>query len=247
MMTLQEILESDRDSLLQRLEDAPDLPAAADAVAEEFGRILITFNEDEKSARVRGSALEMLQAAKAGAPLTDSAGEPQLYAREAYAALQEKSAAARTPGYGICLGIGLGCGFAEVVTTALTAGKAIAAGIVPHLILTGAALLGMFLAGRMAPGKSAGLYSAGSRRRSGHLFTKLFRGRSQKHSAVADGHTSLRCDAPEQNFYAVLRPDAEKIYRHMLHTVMLIDHALDEVRSALHRRSRGSRGGSDTG
>ena len=234
-MTLQEILESDRESLLRRIEAAPDLPAAADAAAEEFGRILVIFNEEEESGRVRASALEMLMAAKAGAAMTDSAGEPQIYERAAYNEMTERQRrAARGPGFGICLGAGLGCGLAEVLTGSLSAAKGVLlAGLPVHLILTGVAIVFTYLAGTLAISEG-GTYpgtaqegAAGRSRRRG-LIGRLVPG-SRRRSATDQGvlHASLT----DQTVSAQVVPDPEKIYRHMQHAVMLMDHTLDEVRN----------------
>ncbi len=146
-MTLQTILEEDREQLMASLSGA-DAPGAVRALNGELDRMLYTFNDREESARVREAASDLLRTAKASCSLMDSAGETKIYGRTEYgAAPPEKGKLPRGGLLLLLLGV---IGAAATVVGALMLASG-AQGAPPRWLLAGVPLLSFaacLLAGR---------------------------------------------------------------------------------------------------
>lgn len=200
-MTLQSILEEDRNTLIGRLGNAPDLPAAADAVADEFGRILMRYSGEEENEAVRQYAQAALLAVKGASALADSSGEPVVYERDpAAAGLSGRKAARMTPVQGVCLGAGLALMAVQIMLYLLpgVGAQGTSSAAVRILLLILCAL---------------SFYAAGGGIR------------------ISLPGRRIKAQRPQGSTYALAAPDAEKIYHHMLASVLQIDHLLENVRT----------------
>lgn len=138
-MTLQTILEEDREQLMASLSGA-DAPAAVRALNGALDRMLYTFNDREESARVREAASSLLRTAKASCSLMDSAGETKIYGRTEYgAAPPEKGKLPR--GGLLLLLLGVIGAAATVAGGLMLASAAQGAALPPRWLLAGVPLL----------------------------------------------------------------------------------------------------------
>ena len=78
-MKMLELLEADKDRLINRLEAQKTIEKASREVEEEIDRILLLYNEKCDKAAVRDAAANMLQAVKLSAPLTGCISETKVY------------------------------------------------------------------------------------------------------------------------------------------------------------------------
>ncbi len=200
-MTLQRILEEDRNTLINRLGNAPDLPAAADAVADEFGRILIRYCGEEKNEAVREYAQAALLAVKGASALADSSGEPVVYERDLAAAGTpgRRTGSPMTVAQGVFLGAGAALMVVQVILYLLPGAAQVSSSPLIRILLLILCALSFYAAG------------AGIR-------------------LPLPGHRADR-RTQEGSVYALASPDAEKIYHHMLASILQIDHLLENVRS----------------
>ena len=74
-MGTRELLEQDKERLLQRLESAGQPQEAIRIMEDEVSRILYKYNQDCQDERVSEEALYSLQTVQAALPLADSAGQ----------------------------------------------------------------------------------------------------------------------------------------------------------------------------
>ena len=80
-MGTRELLEQDKERLLQKLESAGQPRDAIRAMEDEVSRILYKYNQDCQDERVSEEALYSLQTVQAALPLADSAGQVSAYQR----------------------------------------------------------------------------------------------------------------------------------------------------------------------
>jgi hypothetical protein len=147
-MTLQTLLEEDRERLIQAL-GAGDAAEAVRVLEGELDRILYTFNDREECAPVREAASAMLRTARAAGALVDCAGETKIYGRTEYGAGKPGGRKLSRPGL-ILLILGLAAAGTGAAWALLSAAAGQSAGLPPRYILAGVPLLvfaASFLAG----------------------------------------------------------------------------------------------------
>ena len=138
-MTLQTILEEDREQLMASLSGA-DAPAAVRALNGELDRMLYSFNDREESARVREAASSMLRTAKAACSMLDSAGETTIYGRTEYGAAPPEKGKLSKAGLLLLL-LGLLAAAVTVAVGLMIASSAQGAALPPRWLLAGVPLL----------------------------------------------------------------------------------------------------------
>ena len=74
-MTMVELLEDDRDKLLDDLESSPQPERALAILEKEMDRLLYRYNESEKYEVSTAAAADMMQVCRMGLPFVDSIGE----------------------------------------------------------------------------------------------------------------------------------------------------------------------------
>ncbi|MBO6054324.1 MAG: hypothetical protein J6P31_02265 [Oscillospiraceae bacterium] len=163
-MTLQAILESNRDHLLSALSDV-DATSAARVLTGELDRILYTFVDQEERSGVREAAGSMIQTAKAAVSLVDSAGETKIFGRIEYGKAAPEKKKPSLPGL-VLLIAGLVCAVVTIIGVQLLATSAAAgsadwesAGLPPRSVLLLIPLLGaaaLFFSGMLLRRKAAG-------------------------------------------------------------------------------------------
>ena len=152
MKKMIEYLDADRDRVLTNLKTASSPADAQQILEKETDRLLLQYNEECTSLRVRDAAAGMVQALRSSVPFLDSMGEARLWQRDrAGSAGAGSGASSRAQGAGmsrILLGIGI------ILTAAAFAVPALSAG--------GTAALGSLLKGILLPLAGGGcLYFAG--------------------------------------------------------------------------------------
>lgn len=88
-MTLQELLEQDKERFLQSIVQAETAARAVEEVQREFSRLLFAFNEQEENEAVKAAAYRMIETAKSAAALVDSEGSTKIYEQKEYSAVKE--------------------------------------------------------------------------------------------------------------------------------------------------------------
>ena len=83
-MKMIDYLDRDRDRILAGLKGAHSPAEAQQVLEKETDRLLLQYNEDCASVRVRDAAAGMMQAVRSSVPFLDSAGEPRVWRREGY-------------------------------------------------------------------------------------------------------------------------------------------------------------------
>lgn len=83
-MKMIDYLDRDRDRILAGLKGAHSPAEAQQVLEKETDRLLLQYNEDCTSVRVRDAAAGMMQAVRSSVPFLDSAGEPRVWRREGY-------------------------------------------------------------------------------------------------------------------------------------------------------------------
>lgn len=83
-MKMIDYLDRDRDRILAGLKGAHSPAEAQQFLEKETDRLLLQYNEDCASVRVRDAAAGMMQAVRSSVPFLDSAGEPRVWRREGY-------------------------------------------------------------------------------------------------------------------------------------------------------------------
>ena len=225
-MTLQALLEEDKERFLRVAKDAGNAAGAAEAVREECGRLLAAYNEQAESETEREAARQMLTACAGAAALTDSSGEPVLYTRGASGAVTEGTAVTLTGGTlpartdSAVLPVPKrfrksrairALGRASAVL--LPAGGAACLAAVPlSLLLTGqAAQISLSVPGVFLLSLVGGVLC-------------YFAGR-QHRAAAETPPAQVTC-------FAEVYPDADRIYHHLLTLTMVLDRNLAEVRGS---------------
>lgn len=83
-MKMIDYLDRDHDRILAGLKGAHSPAEAQQFLEKETDRLLLQYNEDCASVRVRDAAAGMMQAVRSSVPFLDSAGEPRVWRREGY-------------------------------------------------------------------------------------------------------------------------------------------------------------------
>lgn len=236
-MTLQSILEDDRERFLRSLEGAATLADAGKCVQDECGRLLAIYNGETDSTEVRAAAQQMLQAAGCAAQLVDSAAEPVIYEREIGVAQLTGSSAGVAQLPGSSAGVAqLPDGSTELAQAdghLFRPGRARRKGAITAVVqrtaaaaapVCGIACLGAVPLSMLLTGQSTGVLSV-----PGVFLLTVLGGIC----LFASG----RLSAGNRQEAAVLRevqvrPDTERIYRNMLTLTMVIDSCLADVEEA---------------
>lgn len=172
-MKMIDYLDRDRDRILAGLKGAHSPAEAQQVLEKETDRLLLQYNEDCTSMRVRDAASGMMQALRSSVPFLDSAGEPRVWRQQGYGSYgggagtggnyggygnQGKAGGAGAKGggfgrslSGILLVVGAVITLAAFAVPALSAGGSAAAGTLLKSILLPVAGGGcLYLAGRTA-------------------------------------------------------------------------------------------------
>ncbi len=167
-MKMIDYLDRDRDRILAGLKGAHSPAEAQQFLEKETDRLLLQYNEDCTSMRVRDAAAGMMQAVRSSVPFLDSTGEPRVWRREGYGSYgggnyggygnpgTAGGSGAKGGGFGrnlsgILLAVGAVVTLAAFAVPALSAGGTAAAGALLKSILLPVAGGGcLYLAGRTA-------------------------------------------------------------------------------------------------
>ena len=169
-MKMIDYLDRDRDRILAGLKGAHSPAEAQQFLEKETDRLLLQYNEDCASVRVRDAAAGMMQAVRSSVPFLDSAGEPRVWRREGYGSYGTGAGSGGNDGsygnHGKAGGSGAkGGGFGRSLSGILLAVGAVvtlAAFAVPALSAGGTAAAGALLKSILLPVAGGGcLYLAG--------------------------------------------------------------------------------------
>ena len=153
MKKMIEFLDEDRERVMTGLKSAGTPEAAQKVLEKETDRLLLQYNEECTSVRVRDAAAGMMQAVRSSIPMLDSTGEARVWHSEG------SGAGGSTAGTGnkraglsmILLGIGAALTAAAFFVPALSAGGSATVLSLMKMILLPAAGGGcLYLAGRTA-------------------------------------------------------------------------------------------------
>lgn len=207
MKKMIEYLEEDREKVLVGLKGSPTPEAAQEILEKEADRLLLQYNEDCTSVRVRDAASGMMQALRSSVPFLDSMGEARIWesSRTASPAVGtgRGSFSAGTAG---SQGAGLS-GILLLTGAVLT----VAAFFVPALMTGGTEALPVLLRGILLPVAGGGcLYAAG--RAAG------------KNTRIRIGSGSGPYAAEERIEITI---DPEKLWNSLRGAVMVVDRNLE--------------------
>ena len=207
-MTLQSILEEDRERFLRSLEGAATLEDASKCVQDECGRLLAVYNGETDSPAVRTAAQQMLQAASCAAQFTDSAAEPVIYERTVSAPQLTGGAAGHMlrPGRGRGKGYLAGAARRAATAAAPVCGIACLSAVPLSMLLTGQSGGVLSLPGVFFLTVFGGICL--------FLSGKLLAGNRREPTILRE---------------VQVRPDPERIFRSMLTLTMVIDKCLSEA------------------
>ena len=200
-MKMIDYLEKDRDNVMNGLRTA-STPADAQKILEkETDRLLLQYNEDCTSVRMRDAAAGMVQALRSSVPLLDTMGEPRVWRRDG----SGTAAGTRSGGRNlsrILLGIGIVLTVAAFAVPALTAG--------------GTAAVGALMKGILLPIAGGGcMYFAG---KSSAADTRIGIGSTQNTGPGSAGVPAQRIE---------ITIDPEKLWSSLRGAVMVIDRNLE--------------------
>lgn len=201
-MKMIDYLEKDRDNVMNGLRTA-STPADAQKILEkEADRLLLQYNEDCSSVRMRDAAAGMIQALRSSVPLLDTMGEPRVWRRDGS---DGNGTGTGTRGKNlshILLGIGIVLTAAAFAVPALTAG--------------GTAAMGALLKGLILPVAGGGcMYFAG---KTSATETRIGIGSTKNAGSGSAG-------APAQRIEITIDP--EKLWSSLRGAVMVIDRNLE--------------------
>ena len=201
-MKMIDYLEKDRDNVMNGLRTA-STPADAQKILEkETDRLLLQYNEDCTSVRMRDAAAGMVQALRSSVPLLDTMGEPRVWHRDGGSG---NAAGSRSGGRNlshILLGIGIVLTVAAFAVPALTAG--------------GTAAVGALMKGILLPIAGGGcMYFAG---KSSAADTRIGIGSTQNTGSGSAGVPAQRIE---------ITIDPEKLWSSLRGAVMVIDRNLE--------------------
>lgn len=218
-MTLQSILEQDKERFLRSLGQARTPAEAAGAVRDECGRLLAAYNEEAASDAERETIYQMITAVSAASALVDSTGEPKVYVRDMEGRLLTDRA-----GSALAVPEGSGTVFSSVGKRgAAEKVKGFAAKFTsPVLLALGAGLLAAVPLSGVVTGQAGGSMSI-----LGTLGLTVLGGVSMwlsgRMSAVRKA-AGVSLDIQTQT-----EMDSEKIYRNLLTMTMVMDKTLAEA------------------
>ena len=210
MKKMIEYLEEDRERVFSGLQSAASPEAAQMILEKEADRLLLQYNEDCTSVRIRDAASGMMQALRSSVPFLDSMGEARVW-RTGRGSLPANGsgasgAGAFSAGAQKAQGTGLS-GILLAIGAVLTA----AAFFVPALAAGGTAVLPALLRGILLPAAGSGcLYLAG--RTAG------------KNTRIRIGNGSDPVPAEERIEITV---DPEKLWNSLRGAVMVVDRNLE--------------------
>ena len=201
-MKMIDYLEKDRDNVMNGLRTA-STPADAQKILEkETDRLLLQYNEDCTSVRMRDAAAGMVQALRSSVPLLDTMGEPRVWHRDGGSG---NAAGSRSGGRNlshILLAIGIVLTVAAFAVPALTAG--------------GTAAVGALMKGILLPIAGGGcMYFAG---KSSAADTRIGIGSTQNTGPGSAGVPAQRIE---------ITIDPEKLWSSLRGAVMVIDRNLE--------------------
>ena len=201
-MKMIEYLEKDRERVMSSLRGAVTPADAQQVLEKEADRLLLQYNEDCTSVRMRDSAAGMIQALRSSVPLLDTMGEPRVWRRDGSGG---NEAGTRSGGRNlshILLGIGIVLTAAAFAVPALTAG--------------GTAAMGALLKGLILPIAGGGcMYFAG---KTSAADTRIGIGSTKNAGPGSAG-------APAQRIEITIDP--EKLWSSLRGAVMVIDRNLE--------------------
>ena len=198
-MKMIDYLEKDRDNVMNGLRTA-STPADAQKILEkEADRLLLQYNEDCSSVRMRDAAAGMVQALRSSVPLLDTMGEPRVWRRDGNEA--GTGSGGRNLSH-ILLGIGIVLTAAAFAVPALTAG--------------GTAAMGALLKGLILPVAGGGcMYFAG---KTSATETRIGIGSTKNAGSASAGVPAQRIE---------ITIDPEKLWSSLRGAVMVIDRNLE--------------------
>lgn len=201
-MKMIEYLEQDKDRVLTGLRSASS-PADAQLLLEkETDRLLLQYNEDCTSVRVRDAASGMMQALRSSVPFLDTMGEPRVWREQG----SNNGRSEQGAGYGRGKGHRLS-GILLIAGAVLS----LAAFAVPALTAGGTAVLGSLLKGILLPVAGGGcLYLAGRTA-----------GAQGSQARIGAGGTDARVE---------ITIDPEKLWSSLRGAVMVVDRNLEAAR-----------------
>ncbi len=201
-MKMIDYLDKDRDNVMSGLRTASTPADARKILEKEADRLLLQYNEDCTSVRMRDSAAGMIQALRSSVPLLDTMGEPRVWRRDGSGG---NEAGTRSGGRNlshILLGIGIVLTAAAFAVPALTAG--------------GTAAMGALLKGLILPIAGGGcMYFAG---KTSAADTRIGIGSTKNAGPGSAG-------APAQRIEITIDP--EKLWSSLRGAVMVIDRNLE--------------------
>ena len=204
-MKMIEYLEQDKDRILTGLRSASSPADAQQLLEKETARLLLQYNEDCASVRVRDAASGMMQALRSSVPFLDTMGEPRVWREQGTTGVSGQGA-----------GSGQGRGH-RLSLVLLIAGAvlSLAAFAVPALSAGGTAVLGTLLKGLLLPvaGGSC-LYLAG---RTAGSQTRIGAGRRSGAAGGAEARVEITVDP-------------EKLWSSLRGAVMVVDRNLEAAR-----------------
>ena len=154
-MEMTQLLEADKEQIMNGLAKAGTPEAAQTVVEKEFDKLLLQYNEECDEERVRSEARHMLQAAKMMIPMISAAGETRIWSK---AGVSSGSSGIKLTKTAIaCIAGGILFLVAAIVSLAAAAGKELTIsallGAIPAAILGGGLL---FYGGRLSLDRKAG-------------------------------------------------------------------------------------------
>ena len=201
-MKMIDYLEKDRENVMSGLR-AASTPADAQKILEkETDRLLLQYNEDCTSVRMRDAAAGMVQALRSSVPLLDTMGEPRVWHRDGSGGNGAGTGSGSKNLSHILLGIGIVMTVAAFAVPALTAG--------------GTAAMGALLKGLFLPIAGGGcMYFAG---KISATETRIGIGSTKNAGSGSAG-------APAQRIEITIDP--EKLWSSLRGAVMVIDRNLE--------------------
>jgi hypothetical protein len=201
-MKMIDYLDKDRERVLASLRGASTPADAQQILEKEADRLLLQYNEDCSSVRMRDAAAGMIQALRSSVPLLDTMGEPRVWRRDGS---DGNGTGTGTRGKNlshILLGIGIVLTAAAFAVPALTAG--------------GTAAMGALLKGLILPVAGGGcMYFAG---KTSATETRIGIGSTKNAGSGSAG-------APAQRIEITIDP--EKLWSSLRGAIMVIDRNLE--------------------
>lgn len=152
MITMQALLEKDKERFLQSASLVKSSAEMTEAVEEQLSRLLTMYNEQEESEKIKETALAMSEALRASAGFLNCDGESVIYSKSEYRPSFEKPK--KSPWFWILLAAGIICaGASASVLILLTDMVPPSSEMVIGLGLMAASLICLFISGLISAGK----------------------------------------------------------------------------------------------